>query len=371
MALNTITLVTIVTLATAPADLTARREHVAVTEDVATSLGIPVPLTDHFQVRVAVTAPASANTNTANFTVAAIIPGANQVALYPSTSATATNGGIYKLFNSNTLPAGAKATLYDQAPSSTTVDGAAFGSSFTEPGGASKSFKEIVTTGSSAALIFAPHGGNIEEETSVQLATLKSRLNVLGHTPAVWDAQGLWGSGQTFRRWHVTAPDVNPESFPGLDHLVGLHGTFPRAVALHGFTWNDESATNSSTWRYGIVIGGRASVADKQAVMNAIVAQVGANQISFAIADPAGDLDFPNGPNGSVMAASGYSGLRGVATDNVLNVLSPTGGIQLEQSRGVRETYKSQVATGVANALSDLLSSSLALDEDLELVKLP
>lgn len=50
------------------------------------------------------------------------------------------------------------------------------------------------------------------------------------------------------------------------------------------------------------------------------------------------------------MAASGYSELRGAATDNVVNVLSPTGGIQLEPSRGVRETYKSRFAIGVANA---------------------
>ena len=371
MALNTIALVTIVTLATAPADLTARREHVAITQDVATSLGIPVPLSGQFQVRVAVTAPSTANTNSASFTVAAIIPGTNQVAIYPSTSSTATNGGIYKLFNSNTLPSGAKATLYNQAPSSTTVNGAAFGSSFTEPGGSGKSFKEIVTTGSSEALIFAPHGGNIEEETSAELATVKSRLVTLGHNPAVWDAQGVWGSGQTFRRWHITSPDINPDSFPGLDHLVGLYGTFPYAVALHGFTWNSESATDATTWRYGIVIGGRATVAEKQAVMNAIVAQVGANKISFAIADPAGDVDFPNGPNGSVMAASGYSELRGVATDNIVNVLSSAGGIQLEQSRGVRETYKSQVATGVANALSTLLNSSLTYAEELELVEVP
>jgi len=357
MLLSTITLVTVVTLATVPADLTARREHVGVTQDVATALGIPTPLNgQQFQVRVTVTAPAGAVGNSANFTVVSIIPGTQQIAIYPSTSGTATNGGIYKLLSSNTLPTGVKATIYNHAPSSTTIDGTVQPGSFTEVS-ATKSFKELVTTGSAELMIFAPHGGAIEEETSDELASLASELTSLGHVPAVWDAQGIWGSGQTYRRWHITAPDINRESYPGLDYLMDTYGTFPSAVALHGFTWDPET-TDPATWRFGIVIGGSASVADKELVRQRIVDEVGADAISFVIADAAGDTNHPDGPDGSLMAFSKYTELRGIAGDNILNVLAPSGGIQLEQSRGVRETYATEVATGIANALDVILNAA-------------
>src|SRR5262245_33917503 len=120
MLLSTITPVATIALGTVPADSTARREHIAITQDVATALGIPTPLNgQRFQVRLTVTAPAGAAGNSANFTVVALVPGTMQIALYPSTSGTATNGGIYKLFSSNTLPEGAQVTVYNHAPSST------------------------------------------------------------------------------------------------------------------------------------------------------------------------------------------------------------------------------------------------------------
>ena len=353
MPLNTVTLVTLVALATIPPDSTARREHVAITQDVAITLGIPLPLTDPYQIRVAVTAPIASAGNTANFSVVAILPGVNQIALYPSSKTSAnvfrTDGGIHKLFASNTLPANTKVTLWNQAPSSTTVDGAAFGSSFTEPM-AGKHFKEFVTTGSADLLIFAPHGGNIEVGTSTQLAAVKSRLNTLGVTPAVWDAQGTWGSNQTFQRWHITAPDINTVSFPGLDHLEDTYTTFPHAAALHGFSWDETVAT-----KRGIVIGGDAPLADKLAVKAAIEAEVGAGIIAFYIGDDGGDLNFA-GLDGSLATFSGVGGLRGTANDNLLNRISPNGGIQLEQSKGIRETaLAADVALGLANALNNLV----------------
>jgi phage replication-related protein YjqB (UPF0714/DUF867 family) len=354
MLLSTITPVAAIALGAVPADSTARREHIAITQDVAAALGLPTPLNGRrFQVRLTVIAPAGAAGNSANFTVVAIVPGTMQIALYPSTSGTATNGGIYKLFSSNTLPEGAQVTVYNHAPSSTTIDGAVQPGSFTEVG-ATKSFREIVTTGSDELMIFAPHGGNIEEETSDELASLASELTALGHCPAVWDVQGLWGSGQTSRRWHITAPDINRESFPGLDYLMDTHGPFPYAVALHGFTWDPETA-DPVTWKFGIVIGGSATVEEKELVRQRIVEEVGAGAISFVIADAAGDTNHPDGPNGSLMAFSKYTELRGIAGDNILNLLAPGGGIQLEQSRGVRETYATEVAVGIANALDEIL----------------
>jgi len=129
MALNTVALVT---LATSPADSIARREHAALTQDVATQLGISVPLTEPFpQIRVAVTDPSGSAGNTANFTVVSILAGTNQVAIFPSSTQSGTlqtDGGIYKLLGSNTLPSGTLVRLWNQAPSSTTLDGVPFGS---------------------------------------------------------------------------------------------------------------------------------------------------------------------------------------------------------------------------------------------------
>lgn len=224
-----------------------------------------------------------------------------------------------------------------------------------------------VATGDGELLLLAPHGGNVEEQTSAQLATLRGELEALGHSPSAWDAQGTWGDGQTLRRWHVRATDVNPASFPGLDHVVGLYSTFPRAVALHGFVWDGERAADPGTLRYGIVIGGRAPFAEKMAVKDAIVAEAGAGRISFVIADRAGNASYPHGPSGNLAAYAKYSELRGVAADNLVNRLSPAGGIQLEQSRGVRETFASEVAVGIANALDQMAGSIPAAAPEPEL----
>lgn len=358
MALTTIGLVSLIALTTAPTDSTARREHAAITQDVASQLGIAAPLHEPFpQVRVAVTGPSGSVGNTANFTVVSILAGTNQVAVFPSSTSSGalqTDGGIYKLLGSNTLPSGTLVRLWNQAPSSTSLDGAAFGASFTEPM-ADKSFKETVETGTAKLLIFAPHGGSIELKTSVELATAKSRLIALGTTPAVWDAQGIWGNNQTYQRWHITSGDINPASFPGLDHLVARYSTFPHALAFHGFSWNETSAS----FKEGIVIGGRASLADKLAVKAAIEAEVGTGVISFYVADGSGDHSFP-GPDGDLAAFPDLAELRGVSADNIVNRLSPAGGIQIEQSRGVRETtlLATGVATGAANALHHLVTGA-------------
>ncbi len=241
----------------------------------------------------------------------------------------------------------------EPGPSSTTLDGSAFGDSFTEPT-AGKSFTEAVQTGTDDLLIFAPHGGAIETGTSDQLATIDTELTILGTPAAVWDAQGTWGSGQTHRRWHVTSEDINTVSFPGLDHLVDTYTTWPHALALHGFTWDE--TTDTATWKRGIVIGGRASLTHKQTIKDAIEDEVGVGVISFVLTNTAGADVAIAGLDGNLGSFAKVSELRGTSTQNIVNRLSPTGGIQIEQSRGVRDnvTLAEQVAIGLANALHDL-----------------
>lgn len=148
---------------------------------------------------------------------------------------------------------------------------------------------------------------------------------------------------------------------PCLAGLVDTYGSFTHAVALHGFDW-DESTTVQLR---GIIIGGRVPRAVKQAVRAAIVAAVDAdlgagtgNQIAYYIADtPLGDQNFI-GADGNLALFADLGGLRGEAVNNLVNRLSAGGnnGIQLEQSRGIRENVAlaNAVAKGVANALAAL-----------------
>jgi phage replication-related protein YjqB (UPF0714/DUF867 family) len=371
MALNTASQVNIVPNIYVPIGTEAlspiqQREHCYVSADVATKLGIPVPssgtgdLTEARQIRIEVTTPATP-ASTATFTVTRVVAGTNRVAIWENSDTGNTNGGIGKLFpGQSQIPSGAKARLRSFAPGSTTVD-ATTTTHFTEIGGSSQYFKEIVTKGSASLLLFAPHGGDIEQETSTQLATLKSELKELRPTfnPTVWDCQGDWNSGETYRRWHVHSDLISRSSFPGLDQI---YKTYTRAVALHGFTWRD-----GSTELRGIVIGGRASLADKRIVQEEIVNVVGEDVISFHIADLGGNHENTEGPDGNLAESEDFvRPLRGLASANIVNRLAAgSAGIHIEQSGGVRlsATLRPQVAEGIAKALDRLLGTTAALEE--------
>lgn len=375
MALNTAARVNIVpnTVVTPPGvpDPTSpltRREHCMISADVATKLGIPLPASipgtppELRQIRIEVTAPSGWTTSTATFTVVRITGLTNRVVIYPNSADGAQIGGIGKLFPGETsIPSGAQARLRSYAPSETTVDGVKT-THFAEIGGTGKYFKETVTEGSASLVIFAPHGGDIEQETSAQLATLKSELAELRPTlnPTVWDCQGDWNSGETYRRWHVNSDLIHRASFPGLDQI---YKAYTRAVALHGFTWRDEDGNDLR----GIVIGGRASLADKRIVQEEIENVVGEDVISFHIADVGGNHENIEGPDGNLGADENFvRPLRGIASANIVNRLaSGLAGIHIEQSGGVREsaTLRPQVAEGIAKALDRLLGTTTALEE--------
>lgn len=233
--------------------------------------------------------------------------------------------------------------------------------------------RTALEAGTDVALL-VPHGGNIELRTSDQIAPLRGRLAALGVNTNSWELDGAWanGSDQTFVRLHITAPALEPFSFPGLrqmldkaDFAAGIPFRF--AVALHGFTSTQKA----------IVVGGRADREAKCLVVERIqdeleTARGNRTEIGFRIVDTEGDVTVPNS-GGHVPAAGGLGGQEG---NNIVNRLSPNagsepgwGGIQLEQSATVRTDttnplslspaangfLRNVVARGVANALDELL----------------
>lgn len=371
MALQTVSNVEVVSITTSPVNAIARREHCHLTADVAQGLGLPLPagnvgaMNPRRQIRVEVTQP-SGTGSTALFTVTEIVAGTNRMAVYPSSGGA--TGGTGKLFGQSTVPANARVRLRNLAPSSSVINNVLQHTlDYPEPGGSGKSLTEVTRVASTdRVLIMAPHGLDTERKTSDQLAALDAALLDLHPTPSLWDCRGEWGSGETYNRWHIHSDDLAPESFTGLNALrVMFFRNFQWGIALHGFSW-DESESNN-VLRKGIVLGGRGPRSVKLAIKERIEAKVGTGVLSFYIADPTGNTSFPAN-NLDLAAYSGIAGLRGLATANIINRLSPTGGIHIEQSLGLRlnDTLRTKVAEAIAEVLHEQVYGTAAITSDQE-----
>jgi phage replication-related protein YjqB (UPF0714/DUF867 family) len=171
--------------------------------------------------------------------------------------------------------------------------------------------------GSQAHLIaIAPHGGDIEEHTDVQAERVAKRLGP--QLCSAWRCKGWKPGGGAFERWHITSTDINPVSFPLLGTVMSRR--FAHAVAFHGF--NDEP---------GVLIGGTAPTDLKERLAQAI-RQVLPAGLEVRVA-------LPNERFG------------GDDPDNIVNRLSPCGGIQLEQGLTPRHDHGCDIADVVADVL--------------------
>ncbi len=342
-----------------------RREHCKITADLARAIGLPARLTEPHQVRIGITrgdVAASSHGSysgrlgtSANFTVDEIIAGANRVEVYPDSAAGKNDGGVAKLFSSSLLPVDARVTLWNMAPSSTIIDGVRR-QGFAEPSD-EDGFEEVVDTGGEDVCLFAPHSGEAEIGTGVQLARLKTELNGLGWMPTVWECRGFCSGDETYRRWHVDASEIQRASFPGFEHLLTAYPPFRSAVALHGFRWGRRLGKPEEHKR-GLILGGRASQDDKLTMRAAIEREVGIRGlIAFYVADEReGDVSF-RGLDGDLGNFDQTRYLRGTNARNVVNRLSPSG-IQIELSRGIRHhpILAEKVAVGIAKAIDEIFS---------------
>jgi phage replication-related protein YjqB (UPF0714/DUF867 family) len=163
-------------------------------------------------------------------------------------------------------------------------------------------------------IAIAPHGGDIEEHTDEQAERVVERLGP--QLASAWRAKG-WGSdGGAFVRWHITSTDLNPVSFPLLNSVMSRR--FAHAVAFHGF--DDEP---------GVLIGGTAPAELKERLRQAIQ-QVLPAELDVRVALPTERFggDDPN---------------------NIVNRLSPCGGIQIEQGATPRDDHGCDIADVVAD----------------------
>jgi phage replication-related protein YjqB (UPF0714/DUF867 family) len=168
--------------------------------------------------------------------------------------------------------------------------------------------------GSQARLIvIAPHGGDIEPHTDTQAERVAEQLGPA--LASAWRAKGWKPGGGAFQRWHITSSDIDPRGFRLLDSVMARG--FEHAVAFHGF--DDEP---------GVLIGGTASPELKARLARAIQSVLPAG-LTVRIAQPSERYggDDPN---------------------NIVNRLSPCGGIQIEQGPSARADHGLDIADAVA-----------------------
>ena len=160
-------------------------------------------------------------------------------------------------------------------------------------------------------IAIAPHGGEIEPHTDEQAERVRTTLGV-----SSWLCRGFDGGTQgAFDRWHITSADIDPASFPLLDPVMARR--FDHAVAFHGMRGA------------GVLIGGGRN---SRALQEEIAAEIrGLPDVAVRLADP-DDV------------------LGGNATSNIVNLLTATErGVQIEQSRTVRDEHGADVADAVAS----------------------
>jgi phage replication-related protein YjqB (UPF0714/DUF867 family) len=169
----------------------------------------------------------------------------------------------------------------------------------------------------------APHGGFIERTTDFQARRVSSDKRLL--TDA-WVCRGR--AGDAFRRWHITSEDLSEQSFPGLAALLATR--YDKAVAFHGFDTHDG---------LDVVVGGRVDRSVKEQLQQRLEPPLSALLGRPAIV---------------VVATSTRDPFPGLAPDNIVNRLAPSGGLQIEQAAVVRSIRS---APGlVADIVVDVLS---------------
>jgi phage replication-related protein YjqB (UPF0714/DUF867 family) len=179
-------------------------------------------------------------------------------------------------------------------------------------------------------IAIAPHGGEIEKHTDEQAERVVERLG--RHAASAWRAKGWKPLGGAFERWHITSTDLDPACFPLLDSVMNRR--FEHAVAFHGF--DDEP---------GVLIGGTATGELKERLRRAIERVLPSTlAVRVALPDERYGGDDPR---------------------NIVNRLSPCGGIQIEQGLTPREAHGRDIADAVADVFRTARPSDLQSVRDV------
>jgi phage replication-related protein YjqB (UPF0714/DUF867 family) len=373
----------------ADSDEIHNREFAEISDDLATALGIAAGDVDaddeapNPQIRVRVqSAPGTSGVASSNaiFTVVAIVTTpdtANRLWVHEQAAANDKESGEFKLLGINstggvydaldTTPADGILDAVVARAFTVPVSSSAFTNSsgttttttyYCEPSTSMSYLEKAAREADDRIVALAPHGGNIEAPTSSQANRFATKLESLNATPVnVWNLEGKWGGEQTFQRWHVTATSIDVASYPGLAGLLPGDGDFDRAVAFHGFkgttsltACSSGPAAGTPSYLYQIILGGGAERNLKCAIAQSIKAA--STAIAIDIRDEAeGDMDVADAC-GRVVTITDYGGTH---EDNIVNRLAAQGGIQLEQSKVLRDdlVLPNLVADAVAGGFAD------------------
>lgn len=344
-----------------------RTEHIRITQALANRLcitNVNANGNNSPQIRVEVTTdPTTSNPvgrSVGLFTVNAIDTSATtgtalRVEVWGRATATDMSNGLMKLFPSFNATTHnlttARVTVHRFAPSRTSevnfhIAGrlnAVETEHYEEPADNPGLFEEFVEFGDDHEVaVLIPHGDGIEPEISDRIWRLDLSLEMYTNRQNdIWEGSGSWGNGQTARRWHITAPDLSPVSFPGLALLTNQAAATPYryAVAVHGF---------GDTGK-GIIIGGQANKEEKCYIAQGIRDRLLTRRDEVAITiyyEEGGQvraIEIPDS-TGRTYPRTTFQHLRGMEGDNIVNRLSPNAGqaagrgaFQFEISKGLRD----------------------------------
>ncbi len=177
---------------------------------------------------------------------------------------------------------------------------------------------------SGGLLLLAPHGGDIEPSTDLQVERILAAAPLAGKPVVAWRCKGYdtRGTQAAFVRWHITADDTSEASFPKLA-TVATH-RYAYTIAFHGMS------------DPGILIGGNAPMDLKAEIKSALEAAVKGADIAVTI-DDGGGLIGGHRPN------------------NLVNRYCNGTGVQIEQSPAARKNHWQAIADAVAGVYATRL----------------
>jgi phage replication-related protein YjqB (UPF0714/DUF867 family) len=174
-------------------------------------------------------------------------------------------------------------------------------------------------------VVIAPHGGEIEINTDKQAEIFGKEFSA--EDVSLWICKGFdKGDKSAYERWHITATQINENSFPKLNTIYRRH--FKYAIAFHG--WTEDH----------ICVGGSKNQTPpdlKVRVKNAIQEALLANGSDIRVYAS----DTPEGCPG---------GFNGDSEDNIVNRLG-INGIQIEQCIVARKQYYAYIAKAVVDTI--------------------
>ncbi|ELZ14675.1 hypothetical protein C477_19879 [Haloterrigena salina JCM 13891] len=163
-------------------------------------------------------------------------------------------------------------------------------------------------------LVCAAHGGQVEPWTAEQAIALTTRLP----SASCWACLGYDDLRNPFELWHPPSSSFSPEEYPLLDEIADRG--FETVVSFHGLGADR------------VLVGGGTDTETKRRV---------SDRLETAVSAPVESVS--SGP------------YAGVSPNNFVNWLSRdgAGGLQLEQSRAVRDEERAAVVGALEALRSD------------------